>query len=178
MVIIEDKTGLKKNSLFGTEVEQTQDSIENFSEKIRAGKNAQRTKEFMICARIESLILEKGVPDALERAFSFVKAGADAIMIHSRKKDPSEIFTFVEEFRKKDKETYIVVVPTSFNSVKEAEFKERGVNIVIYANQLMRATVPAIQNVAEMILKNERSEECDSLLMPFKEIIRLIPEEM
>lgn len=178
MVIIEDKTGLKKNSLFGTEVEQTQDSIENFSEKIRAGKNAQRTKEFMICARIESLILEKGVPDALERAFSFVKAGADAIMIHSRKKDPSEIFTFVEEFRKKDKETYIVVVPTSFNSVREAEFKERGVNIVIYANQLMRATVPAIQNVAEMILKNERSEECDSLLMPFKEIIRLIPEEM
>ena len=178
MVIIEDKTGLKKNSLFGTEVEQTQDSIENFSEKIRAGKNAQRTKEFMICARIESLILEKGVPDALERAFSFVKAGADAIMIHSRKKDPSEIFTFVEEFRKKDKETYIVVVPTSFNSVREAEFKERGVNIVIYANQLMRATVPAIQNVAEMILNNERSEECDSLLMPFKEIIRLIPEEM
>ena len=178
MVIIEDKTGLKKNSLFGTEVEQTQDSIENFSEKIRAGKNAQRTKEFMICARIESLILEKGIPDALERAFAFVKAGADAIMIHSRKKDPTEIFRFVEEFRKKDKETYIVVVPTSFNSVKEAEFKERGVNIVIYANQLMRATVPAIQNVAETILQNERSEECDSLLMPFKEIIRLIPEEI
>ena len=178
MVIIEDKTGLKKNSLFGTEVEQTQDSIENFSEKICAGKNAQRTKEFMICARIESLILEKGIPDALERAFAFVKAGADAIMIHSRKKDPTEIFRFVEEFRKKDKETYIVVVPTSFNSVKEAEFKERGVNIVIYANQLMRATVPAIQNVAETILQNERSEECDSLLMPFKEIIRLIPEEI
>ena len=177
MVIIEDKTGLKKNSLFGTEVEQTQDSIESFSEKIRAGKKAQRTKEFMICARIESLILERGMEDALERAFAFVKAGADAIMIHSRKKSPEEIFTFVERFRKEDSETYIVVVPTSFNSVKEEEFKKRGVNVVIYANQLMRATVPAIQNAAETILQNERAEECDSFLMPFKEIIRLIPEE-
>ena len=177
MVIIEDKTGLKKNSLFGTEVEQTQDSIESFSEKIRAGKKAQRTKEFMICARIESLILERGMEDALERAFAFVKAGADAIMIHSRKKSPEEIFTFVERFRKEDLETYIVVVPTSFNSVKEEEFKKRGVNVVIYANQLMRATVPAIQNAAETILQNERAEECDSFLMPFKEIIRLIPEE-
>ena len=177
MVIIEDKTGLKKNSLFGTEVEQTQDSIESFSEKIRAGKNAQRTKEFMICARIESLILERGMEDALERAFAFVQAGADAIMIHSRKKSPEEIFTFVERFRKVDSETYIVVVPTSFNSVKEEEFKARGVNVVIYANQLMRATVPAIQNAAETILQNERAEECDSFLMPFKEIIRLIPEE-
>ena len=177
MVIIEDKTGLKKNSLFGTEVEQTQDSIAHFSEKIRAGKNAQRTKEFMICARIESLILEKGMEDALERAFAFVKAGADAIMIHSRKKDPTEIFTFIERFRAEDKETYIVLVPTSFDAVKEEEFKARGVNVVIYANQLMRATVPAIQKAAESILTHERAEECDSFLMPFKEIIRLIPEE-
>ena len=131
----------------------------------------------MIIARIESLILERGMEDALERAFAFVKAGADAIMIHSRKKSPEEIFIFVERFRKEDSETYIVVVPTSFNSVKEEEFKKRGVNVVIYANQLMRATVPAIQNAAETILQNERAEECDSFLMPFKEIIRLIPEE-
>ena len=176
MIIIEDKTGLKKNSLFGTEVKQTQDSIENFSEKIRAGKRAQRTKEFMICARIESLILEQGMEDALTRAFAFVDAGADAIMIHSRKKDPAEIFEFVEKFREKDKATYLVVVPTSFNSVTEEEFKERGVNVVIYANQLMRATVPAIQNAANMILENHRAQECDSILMPFKEIIRMIPE--
>lgn len=177
MIIIEDKTGLKKNSLFGTEVKQTQDSIENFSEKIRAGKRAQRTKEFMICARIESLILEQGMEDALTRAFAFVDAGADAIMIHSRKKDPAEIFEFVEKFREKDKATYLVVVPTSFNSVTEEEFKERGVNVVIYANQLMRATVPAIQNAANMILENHRAQECDSILMPFKEIIRMIPED-
>ena len=177
MVIIEDKTGLKKNSLFGTEVVQTQDSIENFSAKIRAGKKAQRTKEFMICARIESLILERGMEDALTRAFAFAEAGADAIMIHSRKKDPSEIQEFIEKFREKDKTTPIVLVPTSFNSVTEEEWKARGANIIIYANQLMRAEVPAMQRAAEIILENHRAEECDSMLMPFKDIIRLIPAE-
>ena len=178
MVIIEDKTGLKKNSLFGTEVQQTQDSIENFSEKIRAGKKAQRTKEFMICARIESLILEQGMEDALTRAFAFAEAGADAIMIHSRKKDPSEIQEFIEKFREKDKTTPIVLVPTSFNSVTEEEWKERGANIIIYANQLMRAEVPAMQKAAETILENHRAEECDAMLMPFKDIIRMIPAEV
>ncbi len=177
MVIIEDKTGLKKNSLFGTEVVQTQDSIENFSAKIRAGKKAQRTKEFMICARIESLILEQGMKDALDRAFAFAEAGADAIMIHSRKKDPAEIKEFLEKFRAKDKITPVVLVPTSYNSVKEEEWKERGANVIIYANQLMRAEVPAMQKAAEMILENHRAEECDKMLMPFKDIIRMIPVE-
>ena len=177
MVIIEDKTGLKKNSLFGTEVQQTQDSIENFCEKIREGKRAQRTKEFMICARIESLILERGMEDALTRAFAFVEAGADAIMIHSRKKDPSEIQEFIEKFREKDTTSPIVLVPTSFNSIKEEEWKERGANFIIYANQLMRAEVPAMQKAAELILENHRAEECDAMLMPFKDIIRLIPTE-
>ncbi|MBR5280141.1 MAG: phosphoenolpyruvate mutase [Clostridia bacterium] len=177
MVIIEDKTGLKKNSLFGTEVEQTQDSIENFCAKIQAGKKAQKTKEFMICARIESLILERGMEDALERAFAFVKAGADAIMIHSRKKDPTEIFTFVERFRQQDAHTPIVVVPTSFNTVTEDEWKQRGVNVVIYANQLTRSGFPAMQNVAKIILTNHRAKEADDLCMSIKEIITLIPEE-
>lgn len=178
MIIIEDKTGLKKNSLFGTEVLQTQASIPDFCAKISAGKKAQRTKEFMICARVESLILEKGMEDALERAFAFVCAGADAVMIHSRKKDPSEIFEFVEKFRAKDETTPIIVVPTSFNSVTEKEFKERGVNIVIYANQLTRTAFPAMQNAAKLILKNHRAKECDDICMPFKEIISLIPEDM
>ena len=177
MVIIEDKTGLKKNSLFGNEVVQTQASIQDFSEKIAAGKRAQRTKDFMICARIESLILEQGMDDALNRAFAFTKAGADAIMIHSRKKDPSEIFEFVEKFRAKDTVTPLVVVPTSFNAVTEEEFKGRGVNIVIYANQLTRTGFPAMQNAAKTILLNHRAKECDEMCMPFKEIIRLIPEE-
>ena len=177
MVIIEDKTGLKKNSLFGTEVKQTQDSIENFCAKIRAGKHAQKTKEFMICARIESLILERGMEDALERAFAFSEAGADAIMIHSRKKDPSEIFEFVEKFREKNSTTPIVVVPTSFNTVTEAEFKERGVNVVIYANQLTRTGFPAMQDAARTILENHRAKECDDKCMSIKEIITLIPEE-
>ena len=177
MVIIEDKTGLKKNSLFGTEVVQTQDSIENFSAKIKAGKKAQRTKDFMICARIESLILEQGMEDALTRAFAFAEAGADAIMIHSRKKDPSEIQEFIEKFREKDKTTPIVLVPTSFNSVTEEEWKQRGANIIIYANQLMRAEVPAMQKAAETILENHRAKECDDMIMPFKDIIRLIPAD-
>lgn len=177
MVIIEDKTGLKKNSLFGTEVAQTQDSIENFCEKIRAGKKAQKTTEFMICARIESLILERGMDDALERAFAFAKAGADAVMIHSRKKDPAEIFEFVEKFRQKDPATPIVVVPTSFNTVTEQEFKARGVNVVIYANQLTRSGFPAMQRVAQTILTHHRAKEADDMCMSIKEIITLIPEE-
>lgn len=177
MIIIEDKTGLKKNSLFGNEVVQTQDSIENFSAKIAAGKKAQKTKDFMICARIESLILERGMEDALERAFAFVGAGADAIMIHSRKKDSSEIFEFVEKFRDKDASTPIVVVPTSFNTVTEEEFKARGVNVIIYANQLTRTGFPAMQNAAKLILENHRAKECDDICMSIKDIITLIPEE-
>ena len=177
MVIIEDKTGLKKNSLFGTEVRQTQDSIENFCTKISAGKKAQKTRDFMICARIESLILEQGMEDALTRAFAYVGAGADAIMIHSRKQDPAEIFEFVSEFREKDSVTPIVVVPTSFNTVTEDEFKSRGVNVVIYANQLTRTGFPAMQNAARTILEFHRAKECDDRCMSIKDIITLIPEE-
>jgi len=175
-VIIEDKKGLKKNSLFGTEVEQTQDSIEAFSAKIAAGKRAQLTDDFMIIARIESLILERGMDDALARAEAFTAAGADGIMIHSRKKDPTEIFTFCEKFREKDKKTPLVVVPTSFNSVTEEELAAKGVNIVIYANQLTRSAFPAMRATAEEILKHHRAMEVDSKLMPFKEIITLIDE--
>ena len=175
-VIIEDKTGLKKNSLFGTEVVQTQDSIENFSAKIAAGKKAQLSDDFMIIARIESLILERGMEDALARAFAFTAAGADGIMIHSRKKDPAEIFEFCDKFREKDQKTPIVVVPTSFNQVTEEELASHGVNIVIYANQLMRAAFPVMQKTAEDILRAHRAMEVDSQLMPFKDIIRLIDE--
>ena len=178
MVIIEDKCGLKKNSLFGTEVDQTQDTIENFSEKIRAGKKAQKTRDFMICARSESLILERGMDDAIARAKAFVTAGADAIMIHSRKKDPAEIFGFLERFRDQDVVTPVVLVPTSFNSVTEDEFKRRGANVIIYANQLTRSGFPAMQKTAETILSNHRALEADAQCMPIKQIITLIPEEV
>ena len=175
-VIIEDKTGLKKNSLFGTEVVQTQDTIENFSAKIAAGKRAQLSDDFMIIARIESLILERGMEDALKRAFAFRDAGADGIMIHSRKKDPAEILEFCDKFRAEDKKTPIVVVPTSFNQITEKELASHGVNIVIYANQLMRAAFPVMKQTAEEILRAHRAKEVDSKLMPFKDIIRLIDE--
>ena len=175
-VIIEDKTGLKKNSLFGTEVEQTQDSVENFCAKIAAGKKALRTEEFMIIARIESLILERGMEDALKRAAAYTEAGADGIMIHSRKKEPDEILEFCRLFREKDERTPVVVVPTSFNSITEETLAAAGVNIVIYANQLTRSAFPAMQGTAVEILKNHRALEADSRLMPFKDIIRLIDE--
>ena len=174
-VIIEDKTGLKKNSLFGTEVDQTQDSIENFCLKIHAGKKAQTTADFMIIARIESLILGKGVEDALKRADAYIKAGADGIMIHSREKTPDEIFAFCDEFKKFDNRVPLVVVPSSYNKVTEEELAERGVNIVIYANQLLRSAYPAMVKTAKMILENHRSSEADSQMMSIKEILELIP---
>lgn len=175
-VIIEDKTGLKKNSLFGIEVKQTQASIEDFCAKISAGKKVQLTDDFMIIARIESLILERGMEDALTRAFAFRDAGADGIMIHSRKKDPAEIYEFCDRFREKDTTTPIVVVPTSFNGATEEELASHGINIVIYANQLIRAAFPAMQETARGILRAHRALEVDEQLLPFKDIIRLIDE--
>lgn len=175
-IIIEDKTGLKKNSLFGNEVVQTQDTIEHFCEKIAAGKKVQLTDDFMIIARIESLILDQGMDDALNRARAYVKAGAEGIMIHSRKKDPAEIVEFCKLFRKEDEITPIVVVPSSFNSITEGELAAVGVNIVIYANQLTRSAFPAMEQTAKDILKYHRAQEVDARLMSIKDIISLIEE--
>lgn len=174
-VVIEDKTGLKKNSLFGTEVAQTQDSIENFCHKIERGKAAQVTDDFMIVARVESLILDNGMSDALKRAFAYVEAGADAIMIHSRKSDPAEIKEFIAEFRSQDTRTPLVVVPTSFNTVTVEEFAELKVNVVIYANHMLRAAYPAMVDVAKQILVHGRSKEADANCMSIKEILEIIP---
>lgn len=177
-VIIEDKTGLKKNSLFGTEVAQEQDSIANFCHKIEQGKRAQKTKDFMLIARIESLILEQGLEDALVRARAYVGAGADGIMIHSRRKEPDEVFEFIERFRAENRHSVLVVVPTSYNSVYEEEFRTRGVNVVIYANHLIRSSYPAMCRTAESILRCHRAKEADEeYCMPIKKILSLIPEE-
>lgn len=175
-VIIEDKIGLKQNSLFGTDAVQKQDSIEGFSEKISAGKSSQVTDDFMIIARIESLIAGKGVDDALKRAFAYVKAGADGIMIHSKNHDGMDVKEFCERFRKEDKETPIVVVPTTYNQFTETELASWGVNIVIYANHMLRSAYPAMVKCAKSILENERSYEANELCMPVKEILTLIPE--
>ena len=171
-----EKYFLKKNSLFGTEVKQTQDTVEHFCEKIKTGKKVQLTKSFMNIARIESLILEQGMEDALTRAFAYVEAGADGIMIHSRKKSPDEIIEFCDKFREKNSDTPIVVVPTTFNTITESELKEHGVNVVIYANQLTRSAFPAMENTAKQILIHHRAKEVDDQLMPIKEIISLIDE--
>lgn len=174
-IIIEDKIGLKKNSLFGTEVEQKQDSIENFCYKINSGKAALKSREFMIIARIESLILKQGMEDALNRAKEYIKAGASGIMIHSRQRTPDEIFEFCDKYQKFGADVPLVVVPTTFNSVTEDEFAKRGVRIVIYANQLIRSAFPAMMEVACTILENNRAYEADNLCMPIKDILTLIP---
>lgn len=174
-VIIEDKTGLKKNSLFGTEVQQTQDSIENFCAKIKAGKKAQITDDFMVIARIESLILDKGMDDAITRAKAYIEAGADGIMIHSRQKSPNEILEFCKILRDYNENIPIVVVPTSFNQITAKELSKAGVNIVIYANHMLRAAYPGMKNVAKSILENDRSFEAEEQLLSIKEILDLIP---
>ena len=174
-IIIEDKVGLKKNSLFGTDAIQTQDTIEGFCHKIRVGKEAQVTKDFMIIARCESLIAGKPVEDALERTFAYVEAGADGIMIHSKEKSGEDIKEFCIRFREKHPAVPIVVVPTTYNHVKEDELNEWGVNIVIYANHMLRAAYPAMQKCAETILENERSLEANPICMPIKQILELIP---
>lgn len=173
--IIEDKTGLKKNSLLGNDVSQTQDSIENFCLKIKAGKKAQATKDFMIISRIESLILEKGLDDAIERAKAYLAAGADGIMIHSRKKEPDEILAFCEAYKTFGQHKPLVVVPSSYNQITETELQAAGVNIVIYANHLLRSAYPAMLNTAKSILQHGRSAECDEQLLPIKDILALIP---
>ena len=174
-VIIEDKTGLKKNSLFGTDVAQTQDEIPAFCEKIRMGKKAQVTDDFMIIARIESLILDKGVDDAMERAQAYLEAGADGIMIHSRRKSPDEIFEFCDRYAQLPNRKTLVAVPSSYNTVTEDELTTRGVNVVIYANHLLRSAYPAMVNTAKSILTHQRSAECDAQLLPIKDILELIP---
>jgi len=174
-IIIEDKTGLKKNSLFGTDVSQTQASIQDFSNKIRAGKLVQVTKSFMIIARIESLILKQGVDDAITRAAAYIEAGADGIMIHSKEKNGEEILEFCTRYKKLEKRVPLVAVPSSYNHMTEQELIEAGVNVVIYANHLLRSAYPAMVNVAKSILVNERSLEADGECMSIKEILNLIP---
>ena len=176
-VIIEDKKGLKKNSLFGTGAGQTQDSIEDFCAKITAGKNAQKTRDFMIIARCESLILEKGLEDALERCDAYVKAGADGIMIHSRQRTPDEVYAFCEAFRREHPSMPIVVVPTTYNTVTEEELAAHGVNVVIHANHLIRSAFPAMQQTARTILQSGLSSEADALCMSIKDILTLLPNK-
>ena len=174
-IIIEDKIGLKKNSLFGTDVLQQQDSIENFCKKITAGKQAQQTKDFMIISRIESLILDQGMDDALARAKAYVHAGADAVMIHSRRKEPDEILSFCDTFSKEFPHIPIVVVPSSFNAVYERELAQHNVRVVIYANHLIRSAFPAMQKTARLILEHGRCKEASENCMSIKDIITLIP---
>lgn len=178
-VIIEDKVGLKQNSLFGTDAIQTQDTIEGFCNKIKAGKDAQITRDFMIISRCESLIAGKPVDDALERCHAYVAAGADGVMIHSKNKNGDDIKEFCQRFREKDSHTPIVAVPTTYNQFTEEELAEWGINVVIYANHMLRSAYPAMVKCAETILETSRSlEASEKYCMPIKQILNLIPGTM
>lgn len=175
-VIIEDKKGLKKNSLLGTSVKQEQDSIKNFCKKIIIGNKACKTNDLMLFARVESLVLNKGVDDALKRAYSYLDAGASGIMIHSKENNPKKIFDFAKKFRRKIKINIpLIVAPSTFSKVKEGDFIDNGFNLIIYANQLLRASYPSMLNVAQGILKYQRSYEQEKKIISIKEILKLIP---
>jgi phosphoenolpyruvate phosphomutase len=177
-IIIEDKTGLKQNSLFGTAVEQFQEDPDCFADKIRRGKLAQVTKDFMIIARCESLIAGKGQEDALMRCRKYVAAGADGIMIHSKEKDGKEIFDFMAAFKKEFPFVPIIVVPTSYAQFTEEELSKGGANVIIYANHLVRSAFPAMKKTSESILLYGRAKEAsDQYCMSIKDIITLIPKE-
>lgn len=174
-VVIEDKRGLKRNSLFGTEANQTQDSIDDFCHRLAEGKKARVTSDFMIIARIESLILGVGMEDALERANAYIEAGADGILIHSCAPEPTEILDFAERYASFPRRVPLVVVPSTYSSVREDELEAAGINMVIYANQLLRSAYPAMQATAQSILEHGRSLENDQELLPIGEVLRLIP---
>ena len=174
-VVIEDKIGLKRNSLFGNDVPQTQDTVENFAAKVRAGKAAQVTDDFMIVARIESLILGRGIDDAIRRAVAYMDAGADGILIHSREKEPAEVNAFCSEYRKLTKQVPLFAVPTSYNDVTDHELAKMGIDVVIYANHLIRAAYPAMIGIAMDLLRYGKSSQSESKLMPIKDVIQLIP---
>lgn len=174
-IVIEDKTGLKKNSLFGTDVAQTQDNVEDFCAKINAGKKAQVTDDFMVFARCESLILDKGMRDAVNRCRKYLESGADGIMIHSRKEDGKEILEFCEHYKEFGAGKPLIVVPSAFDRITETEFAKAGVNVVIYANHMLRAAYPAMYDVAKKILVNERCFDVRPQCLSIKEILEMIP---
>ena len=174
-VIIEDKIGLKRNSLFENEINHMQEEVSKFSEKISRGKKAQLEEDFMVIARIESLILGKGVYDALIRAKAYIDAGADAIMIHSKEKEPNELLRFCNEYQKFENKIPLIAVPTSYSHISETQLKSMGINVVIYANHLLRSAYPAMKKTAETILLNERAYECEGNCMPIEDLLNLIP---
>ncbi len=173
-VIIEDKIGLKKNSLFSDQSGSKQDSIKDFCKKIELIKKIRKSKDFLIGARIESFILGKGLKDSIKRASAYSEAGADIILIHSKEKTPKEIFSFSKIFRKSKYRKPLVSVPSTYSKTSESMLIQNGFQIVIYANHMLRAAYPAMENAAFSILKNQRSYELENKISSVKKVINLI----
>ncbi len=173
-VVFEDKIGLKKNSLYLDQKGAKQDSIKDFCKKIEKASNVKISKNLMIVARIESLILNKGMKDALKRADAYSEAGSNLILIHSKKNNPNEIIEFAKKFQKSKHYKPLIAVPSSYSGVKEEQLVKSGIKVIIYANHLLRASYPAMLKTAKIILKNKRSKEAEKNIFPIKEILNLI----
>ena len=176
-IIMEDKVGLKKNSLFKNQTDTKQDKPELFAKKIKKICNSRQSNDFMVIARIESFIVGKGLNDALKRAEIYSKSGADAILIHSKEKTPKEIFSFARKFKKSRNFVPLVSVPSTYSKVYEKDLIKNGFKLVIYANQLLRAAYPAMEKAAKKILQNSRAFEVDKTIIPIKQIINLIKND-
>lgn len=174
-IVIEDKAGLKHNSHLGADRRQVQDCADRFAAKIRAAAESRVTEDFLIIARIESLILNNGLDDALQRAQAYLAAGADGLMIHSRQRTPGEIFSFCEHYARLEPRKPLVVTPSSYSSVYERELQAAGANVVVYANQMLRAAYPAMVRVARSILAHGRAFDSEAECLPLEQAVRLIP---
>ena len=175
-IVIEDKVGLKRNSLFKNQKTAQQDTIKNFCKKISVIRKSRKSNDFFIVARIESFILGKGLNDALKRANSYSKAGADAILIHSKEKTPKQIFSFAKEFRKSRYFKPMIAVPSSYSKTYEKDLIKNGFSVVIYANHLLRASYKIMRNTALDILKKKRSFETEKNIVSVKDILMVKPE--
>lgn len=174
-IVIEDKTGLKRNSLLEKQSSQEQESIEAFCDKIKAGKKSCVTKDFMIIARIESLILGKTIEDAMTRARAYIQAGVDGIMIHSKSADGKEVLDFAQQYQTIENRVPLVAVPTTYNALGWQQLRDAGFNIVVYANHLLRSAYPAMLTAAQSILQHNRSKDAEEQMIPVNELLKLIP---
>jgi phosphoenolpyruvate phosphomutase len=174
-IVIEDKIGYKRNSLYGAHSGQKQAHDTDFAHKLATVRSTVMDPEFMIVARIESLILGETVDQALDRANLYVQSGANAVMIHSIETDAMMLLQFLRRFRRRDTQTPLVVVPTTFNRITATQLHSEGVNVVIYANHLIRASMSAMIHTANQILHDDMSQAIDETIMPVKDLLDFVP---
>lgn len=168
-VCIEDKVFPKTNSFLGTKAQSLAD-IDEFCGKIKAMKDMQADPDFTVIARVEALIAGYGIEEALQRAEAYRQAGADAILIHSKRSDITEIELFMKAWKKR---APVVIVPTKYYTTPTNQFRKLGVHLVIWANHNLRASIVAMQNISRQILREESLVQAESQIAKLEEVFRL-----